>query len=43
MAAVTLTHGIEKTILQAVPEVTSVVDVTDHQSGTNPYFEPAKK
>ena len=43
MAAVTLTHGIEKTILQAVPEVTSVVDVTDHQSGTNPYFEAAKK
>jgi Fe/S biogenesis protein NfuA len=43
MAAVTLTHGIEKTILEAVPEVTSVVDVTDHQSGTNPYFEAAKK
>jgi hypothetical protein len=26
-----------------VPEITSVVDVTDHQSGTNPYFEAAKK
>ena len=43
MASVTLTQGIERTILQAVPEVTSVVDVTDHQSGTNPYFEAAKK
>ena len=43
MATVTLSQGIEKTILQAVPEVTSVVDVTDHQSGTNPYFEAAKK
>jgi Fe/S biogenesis protein NfuA len=43
MATVTLTQGIERTILQAVPEVTSVVDVTDHQSGTNPYFEAAKK
>jgi Fe/S biogenesis protein NfuA len=43
MAAVTLTQGIEKTILQAVPEVTRVVDATDHQSGTNPYFEAAKK
>jgi Fe/S biogenesis protein NfuA len=41
MAAVTLRQGIERTILQAVPEVTSVVDVTDHQSGTNPYFEAA--
>src|ERR671925_690709 len=41
MAAVTLTHGIERTILHAVPEVTRVVDVTDHQSGTHPYFEAA--
>jgi Fe/S biogenesis protein NfuA len=43
MASVTLGHGIETAILQAVPEITSVVDVTDHQSGTNPYFESAKK
>ena len=43
MASVTLSQGIERTILQAVAEVTSVVDVTDHQSGTNPYFEAAKK
>jgi Fe/S biogenesis protein NfuA len=43
MAAVTLTQGIETAIIRAVPEITSVVDVTDHQSGTNPYFEAAKK
>jgi Fe/S biogenesis protein NfuA len=43
MATVTLSHGIETAIIQAVPEITSVVDVTDHQSGTNPYFEAAKK
>ena len=43
MATVTLSQGIEATIIQAVPEITSVVDVTDHQSGTNPYFEAAKK
>jgi Fe/S biogenesis protein NfuA len=43
MATVTLSQGIETAILQAVPEITSVVDVTDHQSGTNPYFESAKK
>jgi len=43
MATVTLSQGIERTILQAVPEIASVVDVTDHQSGTNPYFEAAKK
>ncbi len=43
MATVTLSQGIETAILHAVPEITSVVDVTDHQSGTNPYFEAAKK
>jgi Fe/S biogenesis protein NfuA len=43
MATVTLSQGIEKAIIRAVPEITSVVDVTDHQSGTNPYFEAAKK
>jgi Fe/S biogenesis protein NfuA len=43
MAAVTLTQGITVAIKQAVPEVTDVVDVTDHASGTNPYYEAAKK
>jgi Fe/S biogenesis protein NfuA len=43
MATVTLSQGIEAAIIEAVPEITSVVDVTDHQSGTNPYFETAKK
>ena len=43
MATVTLSQGIETAIMQAVPEITSVVDVTDHQTGTNPYFEAAKK
>jgi Fe/S biogenesis protein NfuA len=43
MATVTLSQGIEVAILDAVPEVTQVVDVTDHASGTNPYFESAKK
>lgn len=43
MATVTLSQGIETAIIRAVPEITSVVDVTDHHSGTNPYFEAAKK
>jgi Fe/S biogenesis protein NfuA len=43
MATVTLSQGIEVAIKEAVPEVTRVVDVTDHAAGTNPYFEPAKK
>ena len=43
MAKVTLSQGIEQAILTHVPEVARVVDVTDHASGANPYFESAKK
>ncbi|MFA5883559.1 MAG: NifU family protein [Acidimicrobiia bacterium] len=43
MASVTLSQGIEVAILDNVPEISEVVDVTDHASGTNPYFESAKK
>jgi Fe/S biogenesis protein NfuA len=43
MATVTLSQGIEVAITGAVPEISHVVDVTDHASGTNPYFEASKK
>ena len=43
MASVTLTQGIEVAITGAAPEITRVVDVTDHAGGANPYFETAKK
>ena len=43
MATVTLSQGIEVAITNAVPEIDAIVDVTDHASGRNPYFEPAKK
>jgi Fe/S biogenesis protein NfuA len=43
MAKVTLTQGIEVAITDGVPEIRQVVDVTDHASGTNPYFESAKR
>lgn len=43
MAAVTLSQGIEVVLKEQVPEITQVVDVTDHASGANPYFEAAKK
>src|SRR3954462_11556657 len=43
MATVTLSQGIEVAIMEAVPEIDHVVDVTDHASGTNPYYEAAKK
>jgi Fe/S biogenesis protein NfuA len=43
MATVTLSQGIESTLHDMIPEVTKVVDVTDHASGENPYYEQAKK
>ena len=39
LAAVTLRQGIEKALLDTFEgELTGVVDVTDHESGTNPYY-----
>lgn len=43
MATATLSQGIEVAITEGVPEINRVVDVTDHASGTNPYFEASKK
>jgi len=43
LATVTLSQGIEVALRDLVPEISSVVDVTDHASGTNPFYEPAKK
>ncbi|NHZ71008.1 MAG: hypothetical protein GWP18_05140 [Proteobacteria bacterium] len=38
LAAVTLRQGIERAILDAIPEIEEVVDVTDHSMGTNPFY-----
>ncbi len=43
MAQVTLRQGIERILMEAIPELTGVVDVTDHASGADPYYESAKK
>jgi Fe/S biogenesis protein NfuA len=40
-AKATLTQGIEVILREAIPEITDIVDVTDHANGTNPYYEPA--
>ncbi len=38
-ADVTVKDGITTMICEAVPEIHSVLDVTDHAAGTNPYFQ----
>jgi Fe/S biogenesis protein NfuA len=34
----TLREGIARSIKEAIPEVSEVVDVTDHALGENPYY-----
>lgn len=43
MASVTLKQGIERILMDNIPELEEVVDVTDHASGDDPYYEAAKK
>jgi Fe/S biogenesis protein NfuA len=38
MSAATLTEGIKASILDAVDEVTDVVDATNHAAGENPFY-----
>jgi Fe-S cluster biogenesis protein NfuA len=37
-SAATLRDGVEKAVLQAFPRVKGVVDMTDHDAGSNPYY-----
>ena len=39
MVNVTLQDGIEKTLKEYFPEITAVVDATDHATGDNPYYK----
>lgn len=38
VSAMTLRDGIARSIKEAIPEVTEVIDTTDHASGENPYY-----
>jgi len=38
MAAVTLAQGIRRIIMESVPDVRDIVDVTNHDAGDNPYY-----
>ena len=38
MSQMTLRQGIETTLLEEVPELTKILDVTDHGSGDNPFY-----
>jgi Fe-S cluster biogenesis protein NfuA len=38
MAHITLRQGVERLVRERIPEVTEVMDVTDHAEGDNPFF-----
>ena len=38
MADLTLKEGVSSQLRQQIPEITEVVDVTDHAAGENPYY-----
>ena len=40
LAQMTLTQGIKTSILDQIPKITAVVDLTDHGAGANPFYDP---
>jgi Fe/S biogenesis protein NfuA len=43
MVDVTLKQGIEKNLIAKIPEITAVIDATDHRAGKNPYYARGAK
>lgn len=42
MINVTVKQGVEEILFAEMPQLTEVIDSTDHASGTNPYYTPGK-
>ena len=42
MVKATLKQGVEKVLFEEVPGLDKVMDITDHASGTNPYYRSAE-
>ena len=43
LAEVTVRQGIEPLLRARLPAMTGLVDVTDHEAGTGPFFSPEKR
>ena len=43
MLSVTLKQGVEVAVKDQIPDIEEIVDITDHDQGENPYYQPAKK
>jgi hypothetical protein len=40
---VTVRQGIEPVLRSRVPEMVGLVDITDHEAGSDPYYSAAKR
>lgn len=38
MAAVTLAQGIRRILMESIPEIRDIVDMTNHEAGADPYY-----
>ncbi|MGD9793147.1 MAG: NifU family protein [Acidimicrobiia bacterium] len=38
MSRMTMVSGVQTQLKEAIPEITKVIDVTDHTAGSNPYY-----
>ena len=43
LAEVTIRQGIEPLLRARLPAMTGLVDITDHEAGTEPFFSPEKR
>jgi Fe-S cluster biogenesis protein NfuA len=43
LAEVTFRQGIEPLLRDRLPAFTGLIDVTDHEAGTSPFFSPEKR
>jgi Fe-S cluster biogenesis protein NfuA len=43
LAEVTVRQGIEPLLRARLPAMTGLIDVTDHEAGTDPFFSPEKR
>jgi Fe-S cluster biogenesis protein NfuA len=43
LAEVTVRQGIEPLLQARLPQMTGLIDVTDHEAGTEPFFSPEKR
>jgi NFU1 iron-sulfur cluster scaffold homolog, mitochondrial len=43
LAEVTIRQGIEPLLRSRLPGMTGLIDVTDHEAGTDPFFSPEKR